>query len=116
MEEQVKVDQFLRKIRGKQRNWRAVNPSEHNDAVNTLNMLLCHVLGPDYLDQIKRIIPFATVDTSERARITKEIAKAAVKAIGQFTWRRQNDTSRRRAKGLQPREGDEIVGKIIVTV
>ncbi len=93
------VDKCIRRALSLQVGWRRLRDQDREDVVQTVHLFLCQSLGSDYMRRIANIIPFRSRGTTEHQEVTRGIAQAVSRAIGNQRWTKD----KRRQRGL-PRE------------
>ncbi len=76
--------------------WRRLPNQDREDVTQTAHLLLCELLGNEYMQRIAAIIPFRSRGTPEHAEVRREIAQAVSRAVGKHRWTRD----KRRQRGL----------------
>jgi len=93
------VDNCIRRALSLQVGWRRLRDQDREDVVQTVHLHLCQSFGSDYMQRIANIIPFRSRGTTEQQEVTRGIAEAVNRAIGNQRWTKD----KRRQRGL-PRE------------
>jgi hypothetical protein len=92
------VDKCIRDVLAAQVGWRRLRHQDRDDVIQTVHLFLCQTLGRDYLQLIASVIPFSSrgTATAKHQDVTRGIAHAVSRAIGNQRW----TSDKRRQRGL----------------
>jgi hypothetical protein len=112
------VDKCIRDVLALQVGWRRLREQDREDVIQTVHLYLCESLDRHYMQRIAGVIPFSSRGTTEHREVTRSMAHAVSRAIGNQRWtsdkRRQRGLAREVAYDREPSTSISLVAAKLI--